>query len=681
MSEIKFSGYRTPYDEDQAYQRYMSILKTKSKLSKDMQQSSLNDSLNVPPLMPVPKTASEILNDEAQVNKMVQQYIIDWFPDSPNLVKSPNETDAQYDMRKYPAKYIFNNLSQNVKKLLVEQYPAIKTDLQQVGALTPQYFINFLLNYTTALQKSGGVNRFSNFKDIDEIKGLIKNLPNKSDIQNVLNLIEEVRNATPKNVDDKLDEIFYSLNAKILQMLRTMPTNNDINDLQMAIRENGFTQEIQQVLDTLETLPTTQQLGAIGTALLEAIENNNVEELKETIQEILVQISDNQIETQDMKESLTNIKRNVDLTKNNIVELNQKANIRLKEGVIKELYDTIIQNRLDEFNEEIEFENALIIKENEAIAKRNKNVLRRNNYAIATRLAEIEFARQDNAALPPEQRYQIQKPLSKKDLEPYEKPIQLRTLLQSTSNLPKDVVRQAQEEAQILAMQEAQKQKVDDTLSPFQQEMIPATYQPSEYQQQPMGQEQQQIDETTNEQKGNGMANRVKNKIQPKFITRQKMIGKGVSVDGPKYIEFGKFCISIADLNNDVLRVKYQTTMVDVPNFKNKISSDFVDFLNNFIETQKISERQLEKLSKEEQKIFRNLINKSGLNVKYKVKDYKTDDETEEENRFNLVKGQYMAGNDNPRVKDELRKFIIKFMMENKINKKEGQEILFQLSM
>ena len=102
--------------------------------------------------------------------------------------------------------------------------------------------------------------------------------------------------------------------------------------------------------------------------------------------------------------------------------------------------------------------------------------------------------------------------------------------------------------------------------------------------------------------------------------------------------------------------------MVDVPNFKNKVSSDFVDFLNNFIETEKISERQLEKLPKEEQKIFRNLINKSGLNVKYKVKDYKTDDETAEENRFNLVKGQYMAGNDNPRVKDELRKFIIKFM-------------------
>jgi hypothetical protein len=69
------------------------------------------------------------------------------------------------------------------------------------------------------------------------------------------------------------------------------------------------------------------------------------------------------------------------------------------------------------------------------------------------------------------------------------------------------------------------------------------------------------------------------------------------------------------------------------------------------------------------------------LDVKYKVKDYKDENDIKEEDRFNLVKGQYVAGNDNPRVKEELRKFIIKFMMEGKINKKEGQDILFQLSM
>ena len=681
MSEIQFSGYRTPYDEEQAFQRHKSILKTKSKLSKDMQQSVLNDQLNIAPVMQVPKTASEILNDEAQVNKMVQQYIIEWFPDSPNLVKNFGETEVQFDMRKYPAKYIFNTLTQIGKKFLVEQYPAIKTDLQQVGVLTPQYFINFLQNYTAALQKSGGVNRFSNFKGIDEIKGLINNLPSKSDITNILNLVKDVRDATPE-IDRKLDEMFYLLNQKISHMISIMPTNRDINDLEMAIQQNGLTSEIQQILDTLETLPTSQQLGAIGTTLLDAIENNDVAELKDKIQEILVEITDNQLETQDMKDLLGNIKRNVSETKRNIVDLNQKANIRLKEGVVKEIYDRMIQNRLDEFNEEIESENALITKQNEAINKRNEEKLQRNNLIVEERSDEIAFTIQYNKPLSKDQRLPIPKPIKPTELEPYEKPFPLLKILQSISNLPKEVVRQAQEDAQILAMQEAQKEGMEDVLSSFTQDVIPATYQASQYQQQPIGQEQQQSENpTTNEQKGNGLANRIKNKIQPKFITRQKMIGKGITVDSPKYIEFGKFCISIADLNNDVLRVKYQTTMVDVPNFKNKVSSDFVDFLNNFIETQKISERQLEKLPKEEQKIFRNLINKSGLNVKYKVKDYKTVDETAEEDRFNLVKGQYMAGNDNPRVKDELRKFIIKFMMENKINKKEGQEILFQLSM
>ena len=102
MSKIQFSGFRTPYDEEQAYQRHLTYLKTKQRTSLDLQKQGLNNELGLNQVMPMPKTSGEILEDEQEVNKIVQSYLVSFFTDNPNLLKRFNETDAQYQNRKYP---------------------------------------------------------------------------------------------------------------------------------------------------------------------------------------------------------------------------------------------------------------------------------------------------------------------------------------------------------------------------------------------------------------------------------------------------------------------------------------------------------------------------------------------------------------------------------------------------
>jgi hypothetical protein len=172
----------------------------------------------------------------------------------------------------------------------------------------------------------------------------------------------------------------------------------------------------------------------------------------------------------------------------------------------------------------------------------------------------------------------------------------------------------------------------------------------------------------------------LKKKIVPRF---SKIVGRGLSLptQEEKYREFGKYVISMPHLNQSVLKMKYKKSLTEIPSYRQiKISEDFVDFIENLLDTQKVNEKMLNKLPSEEKRLFAKLINQSGLFGKYKVRIQKSDQEKAEEDRFNLVKGIFVAGNDNPKVKEELRRFIVKFVMEGRIPKAEGNDLLFQLS-
>ena len=166
---------------------------------------------------------------------------------------------------------------------------------------------------------------------------------------------------------------------------------------------------------------------------------------------------------------------------------------------------------------------------------------------------------------------------------------------------------------------------------------------------------------------------------QPYIKSRIK-IGSGVQVEEskPKYERFGKFIIHTPQLEKNILNFKYPSEG-RVPNLpRMNIDDDTKDLIFSILETGKMSENQFNKLSQPTQDYLIKAIKGAGLEnilFKGKCKVYPKD-EKEDRERFNVLKGEFDAGNDNPKLIKELRGLVIKFSNCGIIPKKQGLEFL-----
>ena len=70
----------------------------------------------------------------------------------------------------------------------------------------------------------------------------------------------------------------------------------------------------------------------------------------------------------------------------------------------------------------------------------------------------------------------------------------------------------------------------------------------------------------------------------------------------------------------------------------------------------------------------------AGVFHSLKLKKTITNQDKDELNRFEILKGEYLAGNNSPKLLHELRRFIVKYMGDGKISRNEGMNLLMELS-
>ena len=86
----------------------------------------------------------------------------------------------------------------------------------------------------------------------------------------------------------------------------------------------------------------------------------------------------------------------------------------------------------------------------------------------------------------------------------------------------------------------------------------------------------------------------------------------------------------------------------------------------------------MKELDSEERTRFERMIIKSGLARDLGVTMPVTDEDKALEERFNLVKGSYLAGNSG--VKEELRSLILTFIKTGRIDKRSGLAALQEIA-
>lgn len=181
-----------------------------------------------------------------------------------------------------------------------------------------------------------------------------------------------------------------------------------------------------------------------------------------------------------------------------------------------------------------------------------------------------------------------------------------------------------------------------------------------------------------------GQGIRKSKKVNPSVKPLKKIIiGKGINaVETPTYREFGKFVIHEPYLeHNDMLVIKYRS-LGAVPKFKGKIpvSDIFREFMLNLLDTGKVNQVLYKQLEQKEKKLFEDVSTQAGIFTGFGLPRTILNEEAEELKRFELLRGEIMSGNNNPKVYNELRKLVIKFMNDGRIKRRDATNLLIELS-
>jgi hypothetical protein len=163
---------------------------------------------------------------------------------------------------------------------------------------------------------------------------------------------------------------------------------------------------------------------------------------------------------------------------------------------------------------------------------------------------------------------------------------------------------------------------------------------------------------------------------------RTKKIGEGLKYEPePTYRQFGKYVINIPQLKErDILNVKFPS-LGRIPQFKPTPISDVMkEFILELLDTGKVSNRIYEQIPIDERQLFEKIAQGAGILNALKLKRTISNEDKEDNDRFTLLKGEYLAGNNSVALLKELRKLVVKFMSQGKISKQDGMNLLIELS-
>ena len=88
------------------------------------------------------------------------------------------------------------------------------------------------------------------------------------------------------------------------------------------------------------------------------------------------------------------------------------------------------------------------------------------------------------------------------------------------------------------------------------------------------------------------------------------------------------------------------------------------------------NEKVYQMLEDDDKRTFKKIVKVLKLPI-----DTYDDLDKEYQKNYELLKGQFLSGNNSPEIKSALRKYIVEGMNEGKLNRSESMFLLYQLSL
>lgn len=126
-----------------------------------------------------------------------------------------------------------------------------------------------------------------------------------------------------------------------------------------------------------------------------------------------------------------------------------------------------------------------------------------------------------------------------------------------------------------------------------------------------------------------------------------------------------KYYVDKYKLNKNILEIRYIKNRHLIPVKSSFISSLFKTMIEDVLNNVKPSFEKYKKLSRIEQNLFKNLIPYLGLDFE----DFEDDEDNSFSKRFEIIRGEILAGNTNLAIRKEARQYLIHLYQTGKLSR------------
>jgi len=146
-----------------------------------------------------------------------------------------------------------------------------------------------------------------------------------------------------------------------------------------------------------------------------------------------------------------------------------------------------------------------------------------------------------------------------------------------------------------------------------------------------------------------------------------------------KYLAFGKYQIDLKKLKGGKLQFRSKKGYF-VKGLENKnLTTNMRNIIDKFISGQNIDYEDVNNLNDDEKNYLSQIAEKCDINDRLRIPSPKLTEIQSDINKFNVLRGQLMAGNDNIEMVKEFKVLLLKLSNTGHIDKKEANEVFTML--
>jgi hypothetical protein len=171
------------------------------------------------------------------------------------------------------------------------------------------------------------------------------------------------------------------------------------------------------------------------------------------------------------------------------------------------------------------------------------------------------------------------------------------------------------------------------------------------------------------------------------FIKGRGLGAKPVHVDTSRgvqptstYVPFGKYIINPSRLKTGRLELKTLRGGAVVKYPARELTANIALILRRVLDDRMPDDQDLRGLSPSEHEFLFQLAKDAKIDDRLAIPAPKLDADEQEMHRFELLKGEVMAGNDNKDVVKELKRLLLKFSQDGRLNKTAVREMLLDMT-